>query len=48
MENAGRRGVADRTGLVTMDGGALKITGQENGDVLRTGPATTVFHGKLP
>lgn len=46
--NAVRRGLADRTCLVTMDGGDLQITWQENGDVLMTGPATTVFHGKLP
>lgn len=46
--NAVRRGLADRTCVVTMDGGDLRITWQDNGDVLMTGPATTVFHGELP
>lgn len=46
--NAVRRGLAERTCVVTMDGGDLRITWQDNGDVLMTGPATTVFHGELP
>ncbi|WP_040509768.1 diaminopimelate epimerase [Gluconobacter morbifer] len=45
--NAVRRGLTERTCTVTMDGGDLTITWQEDGTVLMTGPATTVFHGTL-
>ncbi|MBF0892673.1 diaminopimelate epimerase [Gluconobacter sp. LMG 1744] len=43
--NAVRRGLTERTCIVTMDGGDLQITWRADGHVLMTGPAVTVFHG---
>ncbi|MDE7541102.1 diaminopimelate epimerase [Gluconobacter sphaericus] len=43
--NAVRRGLTERTCTVTMDGGDLRITWREDGHVLMTGPAVTIFHG---
>lgn len=43
--NAVRRDLTERTCTVTMDGGDLRITWREDGHVLMTGPAVTVFHG---
>ncbi|GBR72044.1 diaminopimelate epimerase [Gluconobacter kanchanaburiensis] len=43
--NAVRRSLTERTCTVTMDGGDLQITWRQDGHVLMTGPAVTVFHG---
>ncbi len=45
--NAARRGLVERTCRVTMECGSLTITWQDNGSVLMTGPAQTVFTGTL-
>ncbi|QDH18022.1 diaminopimelate epimerase [Swingsia samuiensis] len=45
--NASRRNLTEKTCRVTMDGGDLSITWQEDGTVLMTGPATLVFHGEF-
>lgn len=42
-----RRGLTSREVTVHMDGGPLSIEWLENGEVLMTGPVTTVFHGYL-
>ncbi|GBQ07378.1 diaminopimelate epimerase [Saccharibacter floricola] len=45
--NAVRRDLVERTCVVTMEKGDLTITWNEDGAVLMTGPATTVFTGTL-
>jgi len=45
--NAARRGLVERACKVTMDGGDLHIVWQDDGTVLMTGPAVTVFTGTL-
>ncbi|POS61771.1 diaminopimelate epimerase [Parasaccharibacter apium] len=45
--NAARRGLVERTCRVTMECGSLTITWQDDGSVLMTGPAQTVFTGTL-
>jgi diaminopimelate epimerase len=42
-----RRGLADRTALVTLDGGDLAITWRGDGHVIMTGPAEESFRGTL-
>lgn len=44
---AARRGIADRTATVTLDGGDLLITWREDGHVVMTGPAEESFRGTL-
>jgi diaminopimelate epimerase len=44
---AARRGLADRTAVVTLDGGDLYITWREDGHVIMTGPAEESFRGTL-
>ncbi len=44
---AARRGIADRTATVTLDGGDLFITWREDGHVIMTGPAEESFRGTL-
>lgn len=44
---AARRGLTGRKGDVHLDGGTLTIEWLENGHVLMTGPATTVYSGEL-
>ncbi len=44
---AARRGLADRSAIVTLDGGDLFITWREDGHVVMTGPAEDSFRGTL-
>jgi diaminopimelate epimerase len=44
---AHRRGLADRTATLRLDGGDLEITLQDDGHVLMTGPVATSFTGTL-
>ncbi|APH54803.1 Diaminopimelate epimerase [Granulibacter bethesdensis] len=48
LVNAVRRGLAEREAVVELDGGQLRIHWREqDGHVLMTGPAATVFHGRI-
>jgi len=44
---AARRGLADRTAVVTLDGGDLHISWRDDGHVVMTGPAEESFRGTL-
>ncbi len=44
---AARRGLADRSAIVTLDGGDLFITWRDDGHVVMTGPAEDSFRGTL-
>ncbi len=44
---AARRGLADRTAVVTLDGGDLYISWRDDGHVVMTGPAEESFRGTL-
>ncbi|MGE4062265.1 MAG: diaminopimelate epimerase [Rhodospirillaceae bacterium] len=44
---AARRGLADRSAVVTLDGGDLFITWRDDGHVVMTGPAEESFRGTL-
>ncbi len=44
---ANRRGLADRTAVVELDGGALGIVWLRDDHILMTGPARCVFSGRL-
>lgn len=44
---AARRGIADRTAVVTLDGGDLHISWRDDGHVVMTGPAEESFRGTL-
>jgi len=44
---AHRRGLTERTALVTLDGGDLQIEWLEDGRVMMTGPVETSFSGRL-
>ncbi|MGA9866452.1 MAG: diaminopimelate epimerase [Acetobacteraceae bacterium] len=47
LANAHRRGLADRTATVVLDGGELRIEWLENGHVLMTGPIATAYIGTV-
>lgn len=47
LVNAHRRGLTGRWARVDVDGGALRIEWRIDGHVLMTGPATTVFQGRV-
>ncbi len=47
MVNAARRGLTGRRAQVIVDGGVLDMSWREDGHVLMTGPATTVFTGRM-
>ncbi len=47
MVNAARRGLTGRRAHVIVDGGELDMSWREDGHVLMTGPATTVFTGQM-
>ena len=47
MVNAARRGLTGRRAHLILDGGALDMLWREDGHVLMTGPATTVFTGRI-
>lgn len=42
-----RRGLTDRTVVVTLPGGALTIEWREDGQIVMTGPATEAFRGEF-
>jgi diaminopimelate epimerase len=44
---AARRGLADRSGRVLLDGGALRVAWNEADHVLMTGPASHSYRGRL-
>ena len=44
---ANRRGLCHRQATVILDGGPLQVEWQQNGKVLMTGPATTIFTGTI-
>lgn len=44
---AARRGLSDRTAVVTLDGGDLHITWRDDNHVIMTGPAEESFRGTL-
>lgn len=44
---AARRGLTERAGIVTLDGGDLHILWRDDGHVVMTGPAEESFHGTL-
>ncbi len=44
---AKRRGLAERSVTVQLDGGPLELEWRNDGHVVMTGPATTAFHGVL-
>ncbi len=44
---AARRGLSDRTAIVTLDGGDLHITWRDDNHVIMTGPAEDSFRGTL-
>ena len=45
--NAARRGLTGRRAAVEVDGGVLELVWRDDGHVLMTGPATTVFRGEI-
>ncbi len=45
--NAARRGLIGRRATVLVDGGELELVWRDDGHVLMTGPATTVFRGEI-
>jgi diaminopimelate epimerase len=47
LVNAHRRGLTQRRAKVILDGGPLWIEWRDDGHVLMTGPATTVFTGQI-
>jgi diaminopimelate epimerase len=47
LVNAVRRGLADRTAALELDGGRLEITWRDDGHVLMTGPVVTSFTGEI-
>jgi diaminopimelate epimerase len=47
LVNAARRGLADRSAAVIVDGGVLDVAWRDDGHVLMTGPAATAFHGSI-
>ena len=47
LVNAHRRGLANRRANVIVDGGTLQIEWRDDGHVLMTGPAVTVFAGEI-
>ncbi len=47
LVNAHRRGLTGRDAAVEMPGGLLHVTWREDGHVLLTGPADTVFTGRI-
>ena len=47
LVNAHRRGLARRKALIILDGGALWVEWRDDGHVLMTGPAITVFTGQI-
>ncbi len=47
LVNAHRRGLTGRSAAVMVDGGELRITWQENGHVLMTGPVASAYEGSF-